>query len=350
MVNSSDKAVRVGIAGLGRSGWNIHAKTISELSDLYRVVAVTDPDVSRCQEAVSRFGCQAHADFQQLVLDDRVELVVVAVPSHLHPEYTVRALRAGKHVLVEKPMANDLRDVDRMIEAARAADRILTVNQNYRNMAGFLQVQDVLRSGVLGRIVMIRIAWHGFGFRWDWQTLKEFNGGQLNNAGTHVVDRALLLMGDVEPSVYCRMETTPVYAGDAESHVKIVLEAPGAPMVDIELTSVCAYPQDEWLVMGTRGGLTGDHSRIQWKYYDPASRPLMRASCEPTPDRSYNRAKIEWQEECYELPKDRDPMGYLKTYRDLYGSLRNGESLAITPESVRRQIAILDECRRQNPI
>ncbi|MCC7354416.1 MAG: Gfo/Idh/MocA family oxidoreductase [Anaerolineae bacterium] len=342
--------MRVGIAGLGRAGWGIHAETIARLPEMFRVVAVSDPDASRQQEARARFDCRAYGEYGDLVKDAGVELIVMAVPSQLHADYAVAALENGQNVLVEKPMANSLADVERMIAAARAGGRILTVNQNYRNMPVFLKVREIVASGMLGRIVMIRIAWHNFARRWDWQTLKEFSGGQLNNAGAHFVDLALLLLGDgVEPSVFCHMERTPVYSGDAESHAKIVLHAPGRPLVDIELTSVCAYAQDQWLVMGTQGGLTGNGKALRWKYFDPQALPPRPVDRTPTPDRSYNREQLPWVEVCYEVAMDDDPHGYVKTYRDLYGSLKEGKPLAITAESVRRQIAILDQCREQNP-
>ncbi len=349
MTQGSGSIVTVGIAGLGRAGWGIHADTIAPLADKYQVVAVCDPLVERQREAEERFGCRAYDTYEELLADDQVELIVVAVPSHLHAEYSIAALEAGRHVLVEKPMAGCLADVDRMIQAAEKADRILTVNQNYRNMPGFLKVREVVESGVLGRIVLIRIAWHGFSRRWDWQTLKEMDGGQLNNAGTHAIDRALLLLDDPEPEVFCQMETTPVYSGDAESHVKVILRPKSGPMVDIELTSACAYGQDEWLVMGTQGGLTGSSTQIRWRYVDPQDLPPRPVTKEPTPDRSYNREELPWREVSCDLSAART-FAYEKVYSDLYATLREGAPLAITPESVRRQIVILDECRAQSAV
>ncbi len=350
MVKNEDSGiVRVGVAGLGCSGWGIHARAIEPLGDRFRIVAVSDPDTGRQQEARERFGCRAYGEFDGLVSDGEVELLVVASPSHLHADHAISAMRAGKHVLVEKPMAESLADVDRMIAAAHEAGRLLTVNQNYRNMPGFLKVCEVIDSGKLGRIVQIRIAWHGFSRRWDWQTLREFGGGQLNNAGAHVVDRALLLLGDMDPEVFCRMEQTPLYSGDAESHVKIILQAKGRPLIDIELTSACAYGQNEWLVMGTQGGLTGTASSLSWKYYDPQAAPPRPVSRVPTPDRSYNHEELPWQEETWKLAGDGD-YGYRKVWLDLYAALRQGQPLAITAESVRRQIAVLDKCRAQNPL
>ncbi len=349
MNESPGGPIRVGIAGLGRAGWGIHAEYLAPLAGRFRIVAVSDPNEGRQREAQARFGCRAYSGFGDLVGDREVELMVVASPSHLHEEQSIAAMRAGMHVLVEKPMAESLAGADRMIAVARETGRVLTVNHNYRNMPGFLKLKEVLGSGRLGRIVMIRNAWHGFSRRWDWQTLREYGGGMLNNYGSHAVDRALQLMGEVEPAVFCHMERTPLWAGDAESHVKIILQAQGSPMIDIELTSACCYPQDDWLVMGTQGGLTGTLKRLRWKYFDPGALPPRPLSREPTPDRSYNHEDLPWQEETWEAP-DEDYWGYRKIWFDIYATLREGKPLAITPESVRREIAILEQCRRLSPV
>jgi predicted dehydrogenase len=83
---------------------------------------------------------------------------------------------------------------------------------------------------------LIRIAWHGFKRRWDWQTLNEFGGGDLSNTGPHVIDHALQLLGEADPIVMCDLRNV-LSSGDAEDHIKITLKAPGAPVVDIELTA-----------------------------------------------------------------------------------------------------------------
>ena len=340
--------IRVGIAGLGRSGWGLHANTFESLPEKFKVVAVADADAARRGEAAGRFGCRTCADFDSLTGDTEVELLVVATPSHLHAEHTVRALRAGKHVVCEKPMATSAADADRMISAAAKADRTLTIFQNYRYMPDFQKVRDVIASGKLGRIVMIRIAAHNFRRRWDWQTLKEYGGGALNNSGPHFLDHALQLFGDAEPEVFCHLERT-LTSGDAEDHCKMILRAEGAPMVDLEITSACAYPQEAWLVMGTRGGLSGTRSLLRWKYVDFEKLPPRPVDPTPTPDRSYNSEDLPWQEETWEHPRDL-PSEETRLYLDLYKTLRHGAPLVITPESVRRQIVLLEKCHQLSPV
>jgi scyllo-inositol 2-dehydrogenase (NADP+) len=346
----TSNAVRVGLAGLGRSGWGLHVNTLEAMPNEYRIVAVCDPNSDRQAEAKARLGCRTYSDFTTMFKDGDVDLVVIATPSHLHASHAIEAMEAGKDVLVEKPFATDLRDADRMIAAARQTSRLLTGSQDQRYAPDFLKLKDVVESGKLGRIVQIRIAWHWFRRRWDWQTLKEFGGGSLNNDGSHVIDQALVLLGNVEPEVFSHMERTPLSFGDAEDHVKVILRARGAPMIDIEFSNAVAYPQDIWLVMGTNGGLTGTHSQLRWKYFDPDILPSRQLSREPTPDRSYNREELPWVEETCDLSKEGHRTNNRKLYHDLYATLRRDAPLVITPESIRQQIAVLERCRELSPV
>lgn len=334
--------VNVGIAGLGRSGWDIHARAFGELEDLYNVVAVFDPIEERKLEAVNRFGCRAYSNFDSLIGDDEVELTVIATPSYLHAPQAIKALMAGKKVVCEKPMAASLDAADNMIEAARNSGCLLTIFQNRRYDPDFLKIREVIESGKLGRIVLVKISSHSFGRRWDWQTLKKFGGGELRNNGPHAIDQALQLFGKKEPEVFCDLQRT-LTLGDAEDHVKIVLKGPESPTIDIEVTRACAYPQNRWLVMGTKGGLRGTSSSLDWRYYDPEDLPSRHVVTEPTPDRSYNREDIPWNEETWQAGEDY-MSGALSFYQELYSTLRHGAPLGVTPESVRRVMWIIEKC------
>lgn len=347
MTNSTNP-VRVGIAGLGRSGWGIHANAIANEASHFTVAAVCDPDGGRRDEAAERFDCMTYNTIDELVKDDAVELVVVASPSQFHVSDSITAMRAGKHVLVEKPFAPTLAGVEEIIAVEKETGKLLTVNQNYRYHPDMLKIKEVVDSGVLGRIVQMRMTGNSFRRRWDWQTIKEYGGGDLNNKGAHPIDWAILFFDDPNPELFCHMETTPLSAGDAESHVKIILKPNDGPLIDIELSNSCAYPQDAWLVMGTQGTLvSSDRKDIRWKYFDPEQAPPLVLDTKPTPDRSYNSETLPWQEASY---KPSFNFGMSALYQDLYASIRDGAPLKITSESVRRNVEIMERCRQMSPL
>lgn len=341
--------IGIGIAGLGRSGWEIHARLLDGLRAHYRVAAVADPLAARRAEAEERFGCAAYREFAALLDDARVEVVVVAAPSNLHAEYAVAALRAGKHVVCEKPMATDLAAAANMAATAAATGRLLTVFQNYRYHGDVVKVREVIASGVLGRIVQARVAYHSFTRRWDWQTLQRYGGGSMNNTGPHVIDIGLLLYGDGEPQVTCVRDRVRTL-GDADDHLLILLRGAQRPTVQIEVSAACAFPQEQWLVMGSEGGLTGSRTALRWRYVEPGALPERTLSTEPTPDRSYNRDPAVWVERTWSQEEDAAGPGDAGFYLDLHAAVRAGQPVPVPPEQVLRQMRVMEECRRQAPL
>lgn len=341
------KKIKVGIAGLGRSGWDIHAKLIEPLSRQYEIIAAFDKLPERTMEAEKRFGCRIYNTYKKLVADEEIELIVIAVPNKLHQQYSIMAMEAGKDVVCEKPMATRLKDAEKMLAVSKKAKRILAVFHNRRYEASFVTVKNIIDSGVLGRIVEIKIAYHRFTRRWDWQSLKKFDGGDLNNAVPHFLDQALVLFGGAKPSVFCLRDKT-LTLGDADDHAKVILYGKGHPTVEVETTSANAYPQNLWTVMGTQGSLTGNTNTLQWKYFDPEKIPHRKVETEATPDRSYNSEKIDFIEKSWKLEDFKGP-GAAGFYLDLYESITKNKKLHITPESVLLQMQVLEECRRQTP-
>ncbi len=112
----------------------------------------------------------------------------------------------------------------------------------------------------------------------------------------------------------------------------------------------CAYPQERWLVMGTQGGLAGTHTQLHWKYIHPELLPPRPVSREPTPDRSYNQEELPWIEESCDLSGERRRASNIRLYNGLYATLREGAPLAITPESIQRQMAVMEKCRELSPV
>lgn len=337
------KPIKTAIIGLGRSGWAIHKAALAQIPDKFTITAVVDADANRQKDAIEQLRCKAYGDYKEVLNDKEIELVVVTVPSFLHKQYVIDALNAGKACICEKPMALDSKEADEMIAVSKKNKMFLTIFQNLRYNPAYFKVREVINSGKLGRIVLIRSGIHSFGRRWDWQTLKEFGGGLLNNYGSHKLDQILQIFGEAEPEIFCDLQRT-LTLGDAEDHVKLILKAKGAPIVDIELSSAAAYPQEEWLVMGTQGGLTGNSNKLKWKYFDPKELAPRVVDKKSTPDRSYNREVLPWKEETWDAGDQNT--GNLNFYADVYNSIRNGAPVAITPESVRRQIAILEKCRK----
>lgn len=341
----ADAPLRVGIIGLGRSGWNIHADAIAD-HEGFEVAAVADPVAERRQEAEERFGCAAHVEPEGVIGTDGLDVVVVATPSHTHVPLTVAALQAGSHVVVEKPMAASVAEMDELIAAADRAGRVLTCYLPRRLDVDFDFVRDVLASGLLGKLVLLRRTVHRFQRRADWQMLRKFGGGELSNTVPHVLDQVLLLLEEEPTEVYADLRHT-VGQGDAEDHVKLILRGPNIPLAEVESSLCMAIPQPGWQITGTTGALVGDGQTFTIRWFDAAAAHAPHLDEGPAAGRRYGSGEtIDWQEEVRTLGHGTRSAA-LRYYDRLEETLRTGAALFVTPESVRRQIAIIEEARRQ---
>jgi scyllo-inositol 2-dehydrogenase (NADP+) len=351
------KRINVAIIGHGRSGRDIHASTLSKLPGHFRITAVADESEERRSMARKDFGCDTCADYHELFARSDIDLIVNASPSNLHVPITLESLQHGFHVLCEKPLARKAADVDRIMAAAASSGKIVSVFQQARYNPAFVQMRKVLDSGVLGRIVQISIAYNGFSRRWDWQTMKSMNGGNLLNTGPHPLDQALQLFGPGDmPQVVCRMDQANSF-GDAEDYVKIVLHGPGHPVVDIEISSCCAYPGANYQVQGTHGGLKGSFQRLEWKYFKPEEAPQQQLTSgylrtgDGNP--AYCAEELKWYEESWDFAaepgKDLFRTMAEAYYFMLYDTLAHGKPTEVRIEEIRRQVAVMEQCFAQNP-
>ncbi len=349
------KIIRVGIIGQGRSGHDIHARTIVKfVADRFRVVAVADPTPRQLVSDLLGADCVKLSDYRQLLKRTDIDLIVNASPSHLHVPLSLEALDAGFDVLCEKPVARTAAEVDLLVAKAREKGKTFAIFQQSRFGPYFQKIREVIDSGVLGRIVLIKTAWNGFARRWDWQTLQELNGGSLRNTGPHPVDQALALFGfDAMPRVCCVLDRATTL-GDAEDVVKIILSGPGRPTIDVEISSCSAYNSHTYVVNGTCGSLAGSTDHLEWKYFKPSEAPKQVVTREPLEGRTWCSEELKWYTGSWDLPKEPDAglfdMMARSFYRALHASLADGKPLAVQPSEVRRQIAVMEECFRQNPL
>ncbi len=192
------KKLRIGIIGCGVG--MLHLQGFAE-NPRAEVVAIAGLDEERCRELATQFGVpRVYRDYQELIADPAVEAVTVAVPNILHFPVALAALEAGKHVMVEKPLAPTSGEGQKIIDAARRADRVLGVVFNRRSRQDVQIVKREIERGHLGDIYHARAFWmrrSGIPGLGTWFTSKEMaGGGPLIDLGVHVIDLALWVLGN----------------------------------------------------------------------------------------------------------------------------------------------------------
>jgi len=203
--------IRFGLLGCGRIagrhsdllGGN-HIKGAS-------LVAVCDPLRARADAVASKFSVPAHYDMADFLARKDIDVVAVLTPSGMHPEHVIAAAGAGKHVVVEKPMALRLQDADAMIRACdEAGVKLFIVKQNRFNVP-VVKAREALEAGRFGRLILgtVRVRWCRDQAYYDqdaWRGTWAYDGGVLTNQASHHVDMLEWFFGDVV-SVHARAIT-----------------------------------------------------------------------------------------------------------------------------------------------
>jgi len=196
------RKVKVGLIGAGGIG-NTHLQAIAAIEGT-QVLAVADPIKERAEEAAKKYGIpHIYSDYHDLLKMDEIEAVNVCTPNQQHCAPTVDALNAGKHVLVEKPMAATLADATAMTKAAHSTKKILMVALKTRYSPHMKAARSIFESGALGDIYYaesVATRRNGIpGFSKSF-TLKSTSGiGAVADIGVYSLDAALYVMGHPKP-------------------------------------------------------------------------------------------------------------------------------------------------------
>lgn len=344
MATKKSRPIKVGVIGLGRAGWNIHVARLRG-DERFKITAVADLQDDRREEAQKEFGCETYTDYKQLLKESDTDVIVVASQSVDHGPQSIAALKSGRHVIVEKPMAMGTAEASRMIKAAEGAGKKLFVHQNYRYHGDVRHMQEVIKSGVLGRVFEVRIRALGFSRRNDWQTLQKFGGGTLNNTCPHFIDAALLLLDSPVKKIFTDLQLT-TDVGDADDHVKILLKGENGRLVDLETSTSCAFTEPKWTLLGTAGTLRSDGTTSELKYFDPQKAQPLKVNEAPPEGRKYGSGDVlPWKEETRPSKSEAET----DFYDNVHAVIRNRKKMDILPEEVREVIRVIETAHRQNP-
>jgi predicted dehydrogenase len=186
----------VGIAGCGLIG----QKRAESLPSGY-LKAVADVSVERARALAARYpGVSAYSDWQEMIKRTDLDLIIVSTTNNWLAPITLAAIRAGKHVLVEKPAARHFSELDPVIEAAKEHKVRVMVGYNLRCHPALMRAKEIVRSAKLGQVLYIRGRYgHGgrLGYEKEWRAIPDISGGgELLDQGVHLIDLSRWFLGD----------------------------------------------------------------------------------------------------------------------------------------------------------
>ena len=238
--------IRIGIVGMGGMGW-FHGSRYFQIPGA-EIAAIADirPERLEARNAVAinienkmslpDFSeVRRFADADSLIAQANVDVIDICLPSYLHADYAVRALKAGRHVLCEKPMALNVADANRMIAASREAGRKLMIAHCIRFWPEYQFLQQTIRNGVWGRLLSLNLQRVGgrpvgWGFE-NWFMDPARSGGTLYDLHIHDVDYVNALFGAPQRLIASARQASP---GSACEIIHTVFDYSSGPQVSIQ--------------------------------------------------------------------------------------------------------------------
>ena len=351
------RKLKIAIIGQGRSGRNIHGKFFKSESNLwYVVVAVVEKDAQSRQRALEEYpGCEVFEDYRELY-GKKLDLVVNSTFSDEHYSVTKDLLEHDLPVVVEKPMARNYYEATNLLRIAKEHNVFFAVFQQSFLAPFYKHLKEVVASGKLGEIQQVSIAYNGFFRRWDWQTLQCRMGGGVYNTGPHPLGFALdfLDFSDDISVPFSKLAITDLCSGDAEDYAKIILTAPGKPVVDVEVCSNDAYTEYKLRILGSKGCYKTSINSYEMKYIvdgeNPERPPVKAFLADEAGMPTYCSEQLVAHEEKGDFVGTAFQAAATSYYEAVYNTIVNGADFPIKPENIAKLIRVIETVHAQNPM
>jgi len=218
------------------------------------VVGVYDIDEERIEVALKQ-GYKAYSSPEEIWADDLVESVLIATPNDLHCPYVKAAVKAGKNVICEKPVALSVAETEEMYDAAKAAGVLFEVHQNRRWDEDFLTVKSLVESGEIGDVYCVESRVMGAnGIPGAWRKEKARGGGMMLDWGVHLLDQMCLMIPSKVESLYCQYSY--IYAQEVDDGFSFTANFENGVKYRIVVATDCFRNLPRWQVYGTKGTAT----------------------------------------------------------------------------------------------
>jgi len=317
------KCAVVGYGGAFAMG-KFHADSIIRTPGL-ELVAVCDIDPSRLVEAKKDFaGVRTYPSLTRMLAREDFDLAVIVTPHNTHARLALQCLKAGKHVIVEKPMCLRSQEATAMIEAAREKKVMLSVYHNRRWDGDYLALRQIVGKGLVGEVFHME-AYAG-GYRHpgkQWRSDKRVSGGALWDWGAHFVDWILGLVQEKVSDVAGYFHKRKWHDVSNEDQAEAIIRFASGAVANLQMSSLARAEKPRWRILGTEGAIVFPGAA-------PETLRVYTTLNGLTAETEVKQMQSDWS----------------AYYRNIASHLRKGEPLAVTPESARRVISVMEAAER----
>ena len=250
--------LKIGIIGFGFMG-HVHLRELSKRDDI-QITAICDIDAEKLKDVPGEI--RTYQTMEGLLGDENVDIVIIAIPNHLHLEAVKKAAESGKDIICEKPVALNLQELDEMEQAVKAAGVRFTVHQQRRFDEDFRTAKAVLDSGTLGKVYTIQSSLYGInGNMHDWHVYRKYGGGMLYDWGVHLIDQLLWMVDSRIVNIFADVRN--VINKEVDDYFKILFRFENGITAEIELGTYFLEDKEKWFerhwfIGGDKGTMYSD--------------------------------------------------------------------------------------------
>lgn len=237
--------VNIGIIGYGFMGQK-HAKEIKKFKD-FNLLGIYDIRNWK-NDLAKENGINTYSSYAEMLADPKLEIVLIALPNHLHMEYSIEAMKKGKHVFCEKPVALNLKELKKMYMASEKYNKFLFIHQNRRFDNDFLTIKSILLNTEFNIRQLDSFVVGGRGIPDGWRRERKFGGGMLYDWGVHLLDQINCIIEETNEnikSLYCKFSHTQAF--DVDDGVKIILTSSTGKIFNINIDTNTFIDTPRWI-------------------------------------------------------------------------------------------------------
>ena len=342
--------IRFAVVGIGRMGRGQIREILKNAPSLYELAAVCDVCADRMEGLPAEWGkdYRKYTSLDELLKDDSVDLVSLATRHLDHVPMALRVLEAGKACMVEKPVAPNVAEMEKLRQAGAKHPGKLFIRHNRRFEPAFVKARELVDRGVLGTVHYIRLCRAvGYCRRNDWMTSPEEFGGLFTNWGPHLIDQALQLLDSPVTEVWADMRRA-ISIGESDDMSRVMLRGANDRLAEIELTGVCTSQGRELEIIGSRGTLFYESGAkfVHVRMVDPAIVFQKLAPHRDNPPLQYGNFEetLSFVDADYELPKT----ALSDVWKHCAATMLNGVPYPIAIDEAAEVVRVTEEAIRKS--
>ena len=298
--------------------------------------------MGRAAANLSAPGVATTGSAEDLIANPDVDLIVVSTPPSTHAQWALRAIDAGKHVIVEKPFAIHTSEADAVLAAAQSANLLVAVYQNRRYDPDHLAVRQLMRSGALGDVFSIETFVGGYGHPCNlWHSDEEVSGGAFYDWGSHILDQVLDLIPTAIDYVSATTQKRRWFDVTNADHSRVTIRFTDGVEAEFVHSDLAAVMKPRWYVLGTLGAVVGN-----WRSETIISRNDIGTLSEDVLSPADSPPLLDFHGADGSITRmatpSPEPYGF---HREIADRLRLGLPMSVTGVQSRRVLAVMEAAR-----